>query len=218
MPKLTELVPLTPATRQRPGVPHVALAALFLAAPLLANTPLQDTAVVALKAAHDSPTGTSVEHGGMLIRNGETIRYVEPRDGNETGVRVIDRDLLGPGEVLFGTYHTHLCMSGYYHQVFSTQDVVVAVLTGLPEFMLDQCTGEVHEFYAKLDKIRETAIIGHLFGPNCERVEKYLPAGTIVGNIGVNEKLRPALNEEPCKPVKPLAVVTPEAGADRTLK
>jgi hypothetical protein len=178
----------------------IALAMIFLSAPLFANTPLQDVAVQALKAAHNSKTGATVEHGGMLIRNGEGIRFIEPRQGEEAAIRVIDRDILKEGDTLAGTYHTHLCMSGYYHQVFSTQDVVVAIFSGLPEFMLDECTGEVHEFNVKIDKIRDTAIVGHLFGENCEKVDKYLPAGYIVGNIGVTEKMRAAVKQEPCKP------------------
>jgi hypothetical protein len=191
----------------------LALAPLFVGAPLLANTPLQDLAVQALKAAHNSKTGATVEHGGMLIRNGESIRFVEPRQGQETTIRVIDRDVLNPGDYIAGTYHTHLCMSGYYHQVFSTQDVVMAIFSGLPEFMLDECTGEVHEFNTKIDKLRDTAIVGHLFGENCEKVDKYLPAGIIVGNIGVTEKMREAVKQEPCKP-KSAAPPTAAAAAN----
>jgi len=168
----------------------------------IAATLLQSTALLALGAAYDSPTGTTVEHGGMLYQRGDLIRYMEPHLGDPTGVRVIDRSLLQPGDILLATYHVHLCLAGYYHDLFSKQDVVAAFFTGIPEFMLDECTGEVHEFYSKEDKIRDTGRDVHIFGTKCEDVLIHLPAGRIVGNIGETQTERPLvidIDRERCK-------------------
>lgn len=169
-----------------------------------ANTPLQDTAVAALKAAHDSATGTIVEHGGMLIRNAQgELHFVEPHVGEETGTQVVDFKILKPGDLFMGTFHTHLCLAHYYHWVFSKQDIISAFLTGVPEFMLDECTGEVHEFDSRADHIADTAITAHIFGKNCEDLEVRLPAGRIVGNIGETEAMHAVVNLDDCKKTPP---------------
>jgi len=178
---------------------------LLASAPAFSNTLLQDTAIIALRAAHDSATGTVVEHGGMLIKSGDDYRFVEPAQGDETGIRVVDFSQLKAGEQLIGTYHTHLCMAHYYHGLFSKQDVIAAYLTGVPEFMLDECTGEVHEFNSRVDHVWETGVPSHIFGKDCEKVDILLPVGRVVGNIGETEVLREAVYIDPCKKDPPAA-------------
>ncbi len=176
----------------------VLLTVLFIQ-PALANNIVEDTAIVALKEAKHSPTGTTHEHGGMIFQrdseSGPVVMFLEPTpEGQFDGVQVIDKKLLLPGDKLLGTYHLHLCMKGYYYDRFSAQDVVAAIFSGVPEFMLDECSGEVHEFdvvgmkYKEIrETIRATGKVSHVFGPNCEDVEKILPVGQIVGNIGETE-------------------------------
>lgn len=157
---------------------------------------LERTAVEALIAAKHSATGQQVEHGGMLIRRhtdyGDVVEYVEPTTGGgPTHVTVVQRDLLGPDDQLVGSYHVHLCLSGYYHAYFSTTDVITAIFSGVPEFMLDSCTGEVHEFDPKVDQIRGPGgIDAHISGPNGERLARHLPSGRIISNIGEVETER----------------------------
>lgn len=164
----------------------------LLIQPLFANNLIENTAILALKEAKHSPTGMIREHGGMIFQRdsefGPLVEYLEPIQGGKfDGVRVIDKDQLLKSDKLLATYHIHLCMAGYYHQVFSAQDVIVAILSGIPEFMLDTCSGEIHEFDSKIDKIHDTGIDGHLFGPNCEELLRHLPSGRIIGNIGETE-------------------------------
>ncbi len=176
---------------------------LLLAAPTFAaNNLIEDTAIVALKVAKRSSTGTKLEHGGMIFRRdggewGPLIEYLEPLAGDRfDGVKVIDLALLQPSDKLLATYHLHLCMSGYYHELFSRQDIRFAVLTGLPEFMLDECTGDVHAFDPKLDKVFDSAKPVKLFGKHCEKVDDiYLPVGRIIGNIGETEVERKVPDE-----------------------
>ncbi len=162
-----------------------ALSLLILSASAHGTNLLERTAILALKTAKASTTGTTNEHGGMLIeRSSKLIEFVEPTpEGNPTSVTVIDKKQLHWGDRIVGTYHVHLCMAGYYHQYFSVQDVVVAIFSGVPEFMLDECTGDVHEFDPHQDKIHDTGIDGHIVGPHCELLIRHIPEGRIIGNI-----------------------------------
>jgi hypothetical protein len=165
----------------------------------LANTPLQDMAIAALTAAHASDTGTQIEHGGMLIRGTDgSLRFFEPHVGDETGIQIVDFHILKQGELMMGTYHTHLCMAHYYHAVFSKQDVISAFLTGVPEFMLDECTGLVHEFDSRADQ-SATPRLRHRSSARTATSWWY----RIVGDIGVTERMREAVNLEPCKRTPP---------------
>lgn len=176
----------------------------FFMQPVFAVNVIEQTAILALQEAKHSLTGKTIEHGGMIFaRNsdfGSLVEYLEPIQGGKfDGVRVIDKDQLLKTDKMIGTYHIHLCMNGYYHQVFSTQDVIVAVLSGVPEFMLDECTGEVHEFDATVDKVHDTGIEAELFGSDCEKVVRHLPAGRIIGNINEIEIATEPLGVDDCK-------------------
>ncbi len=167
-----------------------AIAALLMATPALANTPLQDEAIRALRAAHDEPNGTIYEHGGMILVNSGTMRYVEPHPDNDkpTSVFVSDRGMLLQGDMLVATYHTHPCIRGYFHAYFSPPDIWVQIISGVPEFILDECDGSVHEFfYRYVDKVFETGIDITYHNDKCELQKGHLPTGRIVGNIGIVE-------------------------------
>ena len=175
---------------------------LELAQAALATTPLQELAVRALKQAHDEPNGSVYEHGGMLIENQGTLRFMEPFPENDSpdSVHTYDKRKLLAGDMMVGTYHTHPCMAGYYHQYFSTADVIVAMFTSVPAFMLDECTGEVHEFFAAIDDIHDTGDDVPVRNSRCERIIRHLPAGRIVGNIGERDPEHVNLEKEDCPP------------------
>jgi hypothetical protein len=163
-------------------------AALIFGRHALAKTPLEHTAIEALRVAKH----LDVEHGGMLVRRqtdyGPVYLYIEMPPGDRTGVKVIDRSQLLEGDTLVGIYHTHLCLTGYAYGLYSRMDVTTAIFSGLTSFMLDECTGLVHEFNAKIDNIKatgENVIITDDDGGNVRSV--HLPAGRIVGDIGQTE-------------------------------
>jgi len=154
------------------------------------------TAVAALLNAYHSPSGLTNEHGGMIYNHptnaGIVVEYVEPTpEGDPTSVTVIDRKMLKARDgTLLATYHVHLCLEGYYHAYFSVADVMVAIFSGVPEFMLDECTGDIHEFDPKVDKIRGPGgIDGHIFGSNGEKLDRHLPGGRIIKNIGETQPM-----------------------------
>ena len=163
--------------------------AFVLARAALATTPLQAMAVAALRQAHDEPNGSSFEHGGMLVANQGTLRYIEPYPENDQPdhVQSYNERMLLAGDRMVGTYHTHPCMKDYYHQYFSTPDVIVSIFTAVPMFMLDECTGEVHEFFAIIDTVHGTGDDVEVRGPHCEKKLVHLPTGRIIGSIGVSD-------------------------------
>lgn len=156
-----------------------------------ANSVLEHTAINALRIAKQESLVDHHEHGGMLYRMdtpyGPIVEYMEPEDGSlatKSGVRVIDMNKLPVGAKLIATYHVHPCLAGYYHQVFSKTDVIAAFMHGLPEFMLDECSGLVHEFDPHVDKPRDTGIEAEIVGPNGEGITIHLPSGRIIADIG----------------------------------
>jgi len=154
-----------------------------------ANTTLQQKAIEALRVAHDEPNGSVYEHGGMLVENNGSLRYIEPHPDNDQpdGVIALERRALLTGDRVVGTYHTHPCMVGYYHAYFSVPDVVIAIFSAVPSFMLDECDGSVHEFFTLVDKVHETGDDVEVRGEHCEKRYVHLPTGRIVGNIGVSD-------------------------------
>lgn len=165
---------------------------LFFAAPAVANSIIEHTAVNGLRVAKKESLADHREHGGMIFlletEFGPIVQYLEPRDGGDrTAVRVIDKSKLPPGAVMVGTYHVHICMNGYYHEVFSKTDLIVAVISGVPEFMLDECTGLIHEFDTKLDRVRDTGIDANIVGSHGESVHIHLPSGRVIEDIGETE-------------------------------
>ena|SRR5271165_634219 len=154
-----------------------------------ANTPLQDKAIEALRQAHDEPNGSIYEHGGMIVENQGSLRWIEPHPENDSpdSVLSLDKHALIAGDRMVATYHTHPCMAGYYHAYFSIPDVIIAIFTAVPSFMLDECTGEVHEFFTLVDKVHETGDDVEVRGAHCEKKYVHLPTGRIVGNVGVSD-------------------------------
>jgi hypothetical protein len=170
---------------------QIALACMAMTIQASAATPLEHVAIEALRVAEH----TDVEHGGMLVRR-QTDRgalyyvYIEMPAGDRTGVMVIDRSRLLEGDLLVGIYHTHLCLDGYAYNLYSRTDVRTAIFSGLTSFMLDECSGLVHEFNSRVDDIRSTG--GEINTIDDDGVVHvvHLPAGRIVGDIGHKEPLQ----------------------------
>jgi hypothetical protein len=164
--------------------------ALIITAFAQGATPLEHAAIEALRVAKH----TDVEYGGMIVRRqtdyGAAYVYIEMPAGERTSVMVIDRKRLLEGDVLVGIYHTHLCLDGYAYGLYSKTDVITAVFSGLTSFMLDECSGLVHEFNAKVDNIKATGEDVITIDDDGTVHARHLPAGRIVGDIGKKEPLQ----------------------------
>lgn len=79
---------------------------------------------------------------------------------------------------LAGTIHSHPCLADT-HEVgyFSPDDVGSTITEGVPGYMLDECTGEVHVFDPATDKAGDTYL---------KDDEIYLTKGRVIGVVKVS--------------------------------
>ncbi|MGH8217647.1 MAG: hypothetical protein ACREUT_03615 [Steroidobacteraceae bacterium] len=145
------------------------------------------TAVRALRWAFYAPNGYRWEYSGILIRRNGELGYSEfPRTLKKVDAVEMDPSKQkAPGDMLVALYHTHPCKPReYFPQYFSPQDLISAFFWHVPTFILDECTGDVHEFDPAIDQARDTGVIVEIKTKSGRSRRVRLPAGRIVGNIG----------------------------------
>jgi hypothetical protein len=148
---------------------------------------IQATAVRALRWAFYAPNGYRWEYSGILIRRNGELGYSEfPRTLRKVDAVEMDPSKQqAPGDMLVALYHTHPCKPReYFPQYYSPQDLISAFFWHVPTFILDECTGDVHEFDPALDQVRDTGIVVEIQTKSGRTRRVRLPAGRIVGNIG----------------------------------
>jgi hypothetical protein len=164
------------------------LVAALLPLPSLADeSELQATAVRALRWAFYAPNGYRWEYSGILFTHDGQLSYSPfPRTLKQVDAVEMNPDILRtPGDTLVGLYHTHPCKpEQYFPQYFSPQDLVSAFFWHVPTFMLDECTGEVHEFDPTQDRAANTGTVVPVLRKDGTRRWVRLPAGRVVGDIG----------------------------------
>jgi hypothetical protein len=164
------------------------LIALALPATSLADeAELQAMAVRALRWAFYAPNGYRWEFSGILVtREGQlsyspfprTLKMVDAAEMDVEKQRV-------SGDTLVGLYHTHPCKpDAYFSQYFSPADLISAFFWHVPTFILDECTGQVHEFDPVLDRAADSGIVVRMLMRDGKKRWLRLPAGRVVGNIG----------------------------------
>ena len=164
--------------------------ALGLAHPLEARADgasLESAAINALRWAFYAPNGYRWEYGGILVRHqGEIMYNAFPLTFKKVDAVPMDADRqLNAGDTLIGLYHTHPCKSKeYFSQYYSPQDLVSVYFYKVPSFILDECTGAVHEFDPAVDHVRDSGRVVTVERLDGSRRVVHLPAGRIVGNIG----------------------------------
>jgi hypothetical protein len=147
---------------------------------------LQGLAVHALRWAFYAPNGYRWEYSGVLTtRDGQLVYSASPRTLKMVDAVEMDAEkLLVPGDTLVGLYHTHPCKPDeYFSQYFSPQDLVSAFYYHVPSFILDECTGEVHEFDPARDRAFDTGTVVKVLRRDGSRNWVRLPAGRVVGDI-----------------------------------
>lgn len=148
---------------------------------------IQATAVRALRWAFYAPNGYRWEYSGILIRRSGELGYSEfPRTLKKVDAVEMDPSKqTAPGDMLVALYHTHPCKPReYFPQYFSPQDLISAFFWHVPTFILDECTGAVHEFDPTLDRASDTGVVVEIRAKSGRVRRVRLPAGRIVGNIG----------------------------------
>ena len=148
---------------------------------------IQDTAVRALRWAFYARNGYRWEYSGILIRRDGELGYSAfPRTLKQVdSVEMDPSKQQAPGDMLVALYHTHPCNPrDYFPQYFSPQDLISAFFWHVPTFILDECTGEVHEFDPALDRVSDSGVVVEVRTKSGRSRRVRLPAGRIVGNIG----------------------------------
>jgi proteasome lid subunit RPN8/RPN11 len=74
--------------------------------------------------------------------------------------------------------HSHPCLPGYETGFYSPQDLMASILVRTPSYMVDLCTGDVHQFLPGTDRPDDVQ-------PEGEQI--YMSAGTIIGNVGAHD-------------------------------
>ncbi len=148
---------------------------------------MQATAVRALRWAFYAPNGYRWEYSGIItLRDGQLGYSAFPRTLKMLDAVEMDPEKQrSPGDVLMALYHTHPCKPrDYFPEYFSPQDLISAFFWHVPTFILDECTGDVHEFDPNQDRARDTGVAVTITQKNGTLRKVRLPAGRIVGNIG----------------------------------
>jgi hypothetical protein len=110
-----------------------------------------------------------------------SVIYIDPRgifvvgpsrtDYQSDHVQIVASD--GPSDwAIAANVHSHPCLPDYYTSVFSPQDMMGALLERTTSYMVDLCTGDVHEFIAGLTRT-DTEKVGDV----------WMTGGLIVGHV-----------------------------------
>lgn len=150
---------------------------------------LEWAGVQAEKHLAENPGAVKYEYTGIIVKraNGTYAWTAYPRTNNSVdSVKVNPKAMLMPGDTLAGLYHNHPCMprTHFTHQL-SKPDVMLTYIYGVPMFMLDMCTGDVHVYDPLRDHVKDTGVWVSAIDPyTCKDILTMIPSGRIVGNIG----------------------------------
>jgi hypothetical protein len=160
---------------------------LALPSALAADNSLESAAVHSLRWAFYAPNGYRWEYSGILVmHDGVIMNNAFPRTLRKLDAVPMDvGQELNPGDTLVGLYHTHPCKSKeYFSQYYSPQDLISVYYYRVPSFILDECTGDVHEFDPSVDEPRRSGAVVTVTRLDGTPRRVHLPSGRIVGNIG----------------------------------
>lgn len=149
---------------------------------------LEHTAVAALHDLRTQPHAAEWEYSGVIVYRAGTYQYSGfPHTDHFRDHTLLDVEgQMQPGDKLMAIYHNHPCYSTtLWTNYFSVTDIISAKFYGVPTFMLDVCTGDVHEFDWTVDKVKGSGADVGVITPSGAKKVLHLPSGRIVGNIGV---------------------------------
>jgi hypothetical protein len=148
---------------------------------------LQEMATRALRWAFYTPNGYRWEFSGILVTHDGRLGY-SPVLRTLKLVDAVEMDVEKQrvkGDTLVGLYHTHPCKPDvYFSQYFSPADLISAFFWHVPAFILDECTGKVHEFDPVQDRAADSGIVVRMRMRDGHKRWLLLPAGRVVGDIG----------------------------------
>jgi hypothetical protein len=94
-------------------------------------------------------------------------------DYNSDNVRVEDDE--GPSDwKVVADFHSHPCVPHHYTGLFSGEDMIGALMGRKTAFMVDLCTGDVHEFVPGRDRVDVEPI---------HEGDEFLSPGKVIGHV-----------------------------------
>lgn len=133
---------------------------------------------VLYSAARLTKCSTHYECAGTIALDSDG-RYVSiPVYTNYQSDHVAIHSQVPVGFKMVAMIHSHPCLPGYDTGFYSPQDLMASILSRMPSYMVDLCTGDVHQFLPGTDKPDDVQ-------PEGEQI--YMSAGTIVGNVGAHD-------------------------------
>lgn len=170
----------------------LAMAGIVLPEPTATRiSTLEHTAVAALKDLRQQPNAELYEYSGFIILRDGVYQYTmfPHTDGHPDRVSYDIAAHLSASDTLVGIYHSHPCYSDtYFVQYFSTADLLGAKAMGVPAFLLNNCTGAVHEFDWRVDRVRSTGATVDVRLADGSLRTYHLPAGRLIGYIGIESR------------------------------
>lgn len=163
-----------------------ALCVPFATASLAMPIKLDASAVEDFRHIMLKPHAEDWEYSSILILQDNAYWYplIPHTDKQKDAVYLFyGPDTIPEGGLLAAILHTHPCFNGYLTGFFSIPDVMAAYYYKVPSFVLDECTGDVHEFNWAVDRPHDTGKDVDIATKDGSR-RVHLPAGRIVGNIG----------------------------------
>jgi hypothetical protein len=161
-----------------------------------APTKVDTAAIAALTQAFNMPHGHEVEYGGAIFDEGKGLEHTLPphTDAANDHVQLNPQLVIPPGAKFLAVFHTHPCMpTTHYPEYFSPQDIGMALLVGVPSYVLNECTGEVHVYDPSADM--PTGVVPPARSDDAPNAfSLHLFAGRLVGNIGAKGEDQDAAN------------------------
>lgn len=107
----------------------------------------------------------ATDSAGKFVMSGVTTNY------KSDSVRIPEAVPLG--FKLVADIHSHPCLPNAYPQVFSPDDIISSITTRTTAYLVDLCTGKVHEFVPGVTKPDEVLIDD----------DTWLTEGVVIGQV-----------------------------------
>jgi hypothetical protein len=117
------------------------------------------------------------ECAGLIARAANGQFVTGPVWSSNFSDHVEMRNRVPYGWTLAATIHSHPCVPDHWTAFFSPQDMMNALVTRTISYMVDLCSGDVHEFIPDVTKVDETLV-----------EDIYLTGGNIVGHVNAYPK------------------------------
>lgn len=112
------------------------------------------------------------ECAGLIARAANGKFVAGPVWSSNFSDHVVMHNKVPYGWTLIATVHSHPCLQDHWTGLFSPEDMLGSLVSRTVGFMVDLCTGDVHEFLPGITRVDQT-LVGDI----------YITAGNIIGHV-----------------------------------